>query len=80
MLPLGVPQHLLIGALDEHVTPASVQAYVDSARAAGDRVVCDTLAATGHFEAIVPESSAWPVVLNGILQLLGRQEKAGLPN
>lgn len=80
MLPLGVPQHLLIGALDEHVPPASVQAYVDSARAAGDPVACDTLAAAAHFEAIAPESSAWPVVLGSILELLGGQGEARLPN
>jgi acetyl esterase/lipase len=72
MLPLGVAQHLLIGALDETVPLASVQAYVDAARAAGDQVACDTLAAASHFEPIAPESSAWPVVRDSILKLLGR--------
>lgn len=71
LLPLGIPQRLLVGAADPIVPPAHVRAYVDAARRAGDEVTLIEIPAAGHFEAVVPGSAAWPVVREAVHGLLG---------
>lgn len=53
-LPLGIPQVFLQGENDPIVAPASVRAYVEAAKKAGDRAVLLTLPQAGHFEASLP--------------------------
>lgn len=59
MLPLGVPQTIVSGALDPIVPSPFGRAYAAKAKAAGDPVQEITLAGAGHFELIDPQSSAF---------------------
>jgi acetyl esterase/lipase len=58
-LPLGVPQLLVHGELDDAVPIAMAEAYARAARAAGDDVELVRLPRTGHFEHLDPASEAW---------------------
>ena len=71
LLPLGIPQRLLVGSSDPIVPPAHVRAYAEAARKAGDDVTLLELPAAGHFEAVVPGTSAWPAVRAAVRGLLG---------
>lgn len=70
LLPLGVPQWHLIGLYDQVVPVDYLQRY---AAAAGehDEVHLDLLPDAGHYELIVPGSSAWGAVRRAVLALLG---------
>jgi acetyl esterase/lipase len=59
MLPIGVPQAIISGALDPIVPAVFGHAYAAKAKAAGDEVQELTIAGAGHFELIDPESSAF---------------------
>ena len=54
LLPLGVPQIFIQGEADPIVDPASVRAYVEAAKKAGDLADVLPLPGAGHFEASVP--------------------------
>ena len=60
-LPLGVPQLLVHGSLDETVPPELSERYAEAARAAGDHVELTLLADTGHYEHLDPAGEAWRV-------------------
>ncbi len=66
LLPLGVPQLLVTGALDETVPADHGAAWVDAARAAGDDARLLTPAGAGHFEVVAPWTdpygSVWPEI------------------
>lgn len=66
LLPLGVPQWLIQGVEDPIVQTASVRAYAQAAKDAGDTVEVSEIAGTGHFDAVLPGSSAWPAVVNAV--------------
>lgn len=66
-LPLGVPQHLIIGTLDQAVPVAHNDTYVAAARAYGDTVQYTVLPDTGHFEIVTPGTAAWSTVQAAIL-------------
>jgi acetyl esterase/lipase len=71
LMPSGVPQRLVIGALDGWA-PAG-QAYYDAAIADGGSDVTRVEAPeSGHFEMIAPTSSTWPIVLEELRRLTGR--------
>jgi len=59
MLPIGVPQAIVSGALDPIVPAAFGRAYAAKATAAGDPVQEITISDAGHFELIDPKSSAF---------------------
>jgi acetyl esterase/lipase len=59
MLPIGVPQAIISGALDPIVPAGFGRAYAAKAKAAGDSVQEITLPDAGHFELIDPQSSAF---------------------
>ncbi|MGJ3233219.1 MAG: alpha/beta hydrolase family protein [Oceanicaulis sp.] len=63
LLPLGVPQVIVSGALDPIVPPALGAAYAARAEAAGDAVTLIEIEDAGHFELIDPTAPAWRVVL-----------------
>lgn len=69
-LPLGVPQRLVCGSLDEIVPPSLSTEYAGTARGAGDSVEVDVVEGVGHFELVNPDSPAWPAVLRAIRELL----------
>jgi acetyl esterase/lipase len=59
LLPIGVPQTIISGALDPIVPAAFGHAYAATAASAGDPVQEITITDAGHFELIDPESSAF---------------------
>lgn len=69
-LPLGVPQHLIIGTLDQAVQVEHNAAYVEAARRSGDAVQYTALPDTGHFELVTPGTTVWSTVQAAILALL----------
>jgi acetyl esterase/lipase len=66
-LPLGVPQVLVHGALDDDVPIDHVRRY---ATHAGVECRLVELGGVGHFELIDPRSSAWPVVCDAVASVL----------
>jgi acetyl esterase/lipase len=69
MLPLGVPQILITGALDWLIPPAFGEEYVALATKAGDRAELTVIEGAGHFEIIAPGTQAWPTVEKAVLSL-----------
>lgn len=66
MLPLGVRQILVHGALDDLV-PADLSAsYCKAAAERGDPVEGVLVPGAGHFDLIDPRSHAWPAVLRAV--------------
>ena len=59
LLPLGVPQVLVHGVLDDAVPVQMSRDYVAAATAAGDTVTYEELADVGHMELIDPSHNAW---------------------
>ena len=57
-LPLGVPQHIIHGTADTAVPIAMSREYVAAARAAGDEVTFDEVAAGEHGDHLDPASAA----------------------
>lgn len=70
LLPLGVPQRLVTGSLDQIVPPDLSRAYATAARQAGDAVEVEVVEGAGHFELVNPDSQAWPAVLEALRKLL----------
>jgi acetyl esterase/lipase len=71
LLPLGVPQVLVVGTHEDFVPLPLVEAYAEAARRAGDPVRVVVIPGVGHFEIASPRSSAWPRVESAIRSLLG---------
>jgi len=69
LVPLGVPQRLVCGALDRLVPSELSLAYREAATRAGDVVTVELVAAAGHFELVDPGSVAWPAVRRAVLEL-----------
>ena len=72
-LPLGIPQHLIIGDLDQAVQVEHNTSYVTTARQLGDAVQYTILPNTGHFEIVAPGTTVWPTVEEAILTLIHRR-------
>jgi acetyl esterase/lipase len=70
MLPLGVPQVLVWGALDDQVPLSLAERYLSAAQRAGDRVRLVVEPHAGHFEAASPRSASWPAVRAAVRSLL----------
>jgi acetyl esterase/lipase len=68
LLPLGVPQWHLVGLLDQDVPVDYLQRYVAVA-GQQDEVHLELLPDVGHYELIVPASSAWSAVRHAVLTL-----------
>ena len=71
LLPLGIPQVLVLGTQEEFVPLPFIEAYAKAARGAGDSVRVVVIPGAGHFEIANPHSGAWPVVESAIRSLLG---------
>jgi acetyl esterase/lipase len=71
LLPLGVPQWHLVGTADERVPAAYIQQYVEMATH-HDEVHLELLPEAGHFEVMVPTTTAWPAVRHAVLTLVER--------
>ncbi len=75
MLPLGVPQAIISGALDPIVPAAFGHAYAAKATAAGDPIQEITVSDASHFDLIDPQSSAFDKIRSIIMQF-----QSGPPN
>jgi acetyl esterase/lipase len=70
LLPLGVPQVLVLGSREEYWPLPLADAYAHAATAAGDHVRRMLLPRAGHFEIASPLSSTWPQVKAAIESLV----------
>lgn len=77
LLPLGVPQLLVTGALDPDVPPSFVDSYARRARGTGDDVYHRIVEGAGHFEVVAPWSARWPAVRDTLAAFL--EERSGGP-
>jgi len=66
LVPLGVRQWLVCGALDSLVPTDLAYAYAAAARKAGDDVELEVVEGVGHFELVDPMSNSWPAVLRAV--------------
>lgn len=73
LIPLGVPQVLLMGEHEDFVPRSLAEAYARAATEAGDQVRVIVIPAVGHFEIASPSASTWPRVLTVIQSLLEGQ-------
>ena len=69
LVPLGLPQVVLIGSYDFAWREAGHR-YYQQALAANDDVRLIEAPESGHFEMIDPDSSPWPLVLDAAHELL----------
>jgi acetyl esterase/lipase len=69
LLPLGVPQRLVHGSLDDIVPLHQSRRFAEAAKAKGDVAEMVICLHAGHFELIAPSSSAWPAVRDAIVSL-----------
>jgi acetyl esterase/lipase len=78
LLPLGVPQLLVIGTYEEFVPRSLVEAYVTAAVQAGDSARMLFFPEAGHFEVASASASTWPQIEAAIRTLLdGRLPPSG---
>jgi acetyl esterase/lipase len=70
LLPLGIPQVMVVGSHEHFVPLPLVDAYLQAATRAGDQVRRVLIPGAGHFEIASPLSSAWPQVKEAIRSLL----------
>jgi len=70
LLPLGVPQFLVTGSADRLVPTRLLSPYERLAQSAGDRVSLREVPGADHGDLIAPGSDAWPVVRDGVRELL----------
>ena len=70
LLPLGVPQVIVSGALDPIVPTRFGDAYAAKAKSAGDPVQVLDVAGAGHFELIDPKAAAWQRIESAIETML----------
>ena len=70
LLPLGVPQVVVLGEYEEYVPRHFAQAYVQAAERAGDRVRMILIPGAGHFEIASPRAAIWPQVESAIRSLI----------
>ena len=72
LAPIGVPQQLVIGALDRMWTPIG-RAYIARAAAVGDtQVEVVEAPESGHFDLLATDTTTWPLVVNALKQLVAR--------
>lgn len=75
LVPIGVPQVLIIGALDRTWGPPG-RAYYARAIAAGDSTVRMVEAPeSGHFDIIAPTTNSWRLVIDAIQSLSASRRK-----
>lgn len=79
MLPLGIPQLLVHGALDVDVPPAQSRAYAEVARAAGDTAELVELPGASHLDLIDPGRAGWAAVGNWLMQRVSRRTPSSDP-
>ena len=72
LLPLGVPQRLLHGALDRFVPVEQSLGFARRAKEKGDDAEVQLIEGAGHFDLIAPFAPAWTRVEQAVVSLLSR--------
>ena len=70
LLPLGVPQVVVLGEYEDYVPLPFARAYVEAAERAGDRARLMLIPGVGHFEIASPRAAIWPQVESAIRSLI----------
>ncbi len=70
VLPLGIPQVIVVGSHEEFVPLPLVRAYEEAATRAGDSIRVILIPGAGHFEIATPKAFTWPRVRSAIQSLL----------
>ena len=70
LLPLGLPQVLVIGEHEDFVPRPIAENYASAAAQAGDSLRLIIIPRVGHFEIASPRASPWPQVESAIRALL----------
>lgn len=70
LLPLGVPQWFVHGALDTRVPQAEIMRYVERAKRHGDPVTIGITSAAGHYEPVAPASATWMTLQQAVIAAL----------
>lgn len=70
LLPMGIPQIVLIGEHENFVPQPLLEAYVQAAAEAGDSVRLVVVPGVGHFEIASPQAETWGAVESAIRSLL----------
>lgn len=70
LVPLGIPQLIVLGEHEDFVPRQFAEAYVDAAARAGDEVRLLVIPGVGHFEPASPRAATWPQVRSAIRALL----------
>jgi acetyl esterase/lipase len=72
MVPLGIPQTLVVGELDVIVPREQADRFVAVSSETSDRVAVREIMGAGHFELVVPEGEAWSTIRDSVRELLSR--------
>ena len=72
LVPLGVPQLVVIGRHDRNWAPAG-RRYIEAAKSKGADVKVIEATESGHFEMIDPSTSTWPLVRDAASDLVKDQ-------
>jgi acetyl esterase/lipase len=72
LLPMGVPQILVLGRFDDSWAPIG-RRYFEAAKEKRDDVRLVEAPESGHFEMIDPDSTTWPLVRDALRDLLERR-------
>ncbi len=70
LAPLGIPQLIVHGGLDDAVPPALSRSYAAAAHEAGDRVELLEFPDAGHFDVVDPGHASWAAVADRLTRLL----------
>ena len=77
LMPIGVPQRIVIGAYDRAWAPGG-RAYFERASARdGVGVTMTEAPESGHFEMVVPTTSTWPLILSELDALSSELARRG---
>ncbi|TWD47067.1 acetyl esterase/lipase [Arthrobacter sp. AG367] len=71
LLPMGVPQTLIIGSKDNPWRLESHGRYHDIGTGAGDKIDLVTLEGANHFDVLDPSGPAWTEIVQAVFNYLG---------
>lgn len=70
LLPLDIPQEVIIGSEDSDYLIEVSEAYVEAATKAGDDVNYTFLEGANHFDIVDPCGPAWPLIAEAVFSLM----------
>ena len=70
LLPLNIPQVLIQGSEDGQIPPQLPGRWADLARRQGDAATVTIVSGADHFDLVDPQSRAWAVVQDAVLNMV----------